>query len=87
MAFERRRNEVRLNEEQNTAIQWAHVVDAQRNMRGQVILGRIAHIGPPQRRDPRTKMLESIIIPMRDNEGQEPLSLRKTMYVERSFSV
>ncbi|KAF2250141.1 hypothetical protein BU26DRAFT_518584 [Trematosphaeria pertusa] len=91
-AFERRRHEVRLNEEQNTAVRWAYVVDTHRSMRGQAILDRIALIGPPQRRDPKTKLLESIIVPMRDieldplSEGQKPPSSRKLMYVDPALS-
>jgi hypothetical protein len=74
-----------LNAERNIAVRWAYVVDAHRSMRGQAILGRIGNIGPPQRRDPDTKLLESIIIPMRDTElghlidEHKPPSSRKLM--------
>ncbi|KAF2650011.1 hypothetical protein K491DRAFT_782923 [Lophiostoma macrostomum CBS 122681] len=66
--FGRRLFEARLVEERNASVRWAYVVDSHRTMRGQAILGRIANIGPPQRRNPITKMLESIIIPMRDTD-------------------
>jgi hypothetical protein len=85
-AFESRLNEVRLNEEQNAAVRWAYVVDAHRNMRGQAVLDRITHIRPFQRRDPKTKMLESIIVPMGDIDldplMKAPFS-KKLMYMER----
>ncbi|KAF2122452.1 hypothetical protein BDV96DRAFT_592988 [Lophiotrema nucula] len=84
VSYERQRPyENRVVEEHINAVRWAYIVGVRRDVRGQVLLGRIADIGPPQRREPTTRTLESVIVSMRDTESgqlikkQKPPSSRK----------
>lgn len=54
------------------AVMWGHIFYSNLNMRGQTILSTITDIGPPQRRNPETKMLDSLVIPIRDMLPEDP---------------
>lgn len=64
-------------QEPDMAVMWAQIYHCNWNMRGKMILRTISDIGPPQRRDPNTKMLESLMIPTRDMELEDLGQLRQ----------